>query len=224
VQNGLYVNFVDNTATFASPNGSALLGLTAEFSITDKDRSIKGTWETYLADTEFAWIWANSDEAHAGGSSGTSLGLTAGDYDRSHYVRSGFKGVTIAGVALASGVFSDPKLTLKLVGTQQDDLNRSLTCFMDVDGEFSFLQTALADLQAGLTSSQTSQTIVFNTRNDETITCTGSVSFSGSPYFGDDKTYQKATFKGRIPFNIDDESPDAIDIQAAAMTLNLIGY
>lgn len=228
VQNGMYINMVDNTATsntFASPSGSALVGMEAVFSLDDKERTLKCTWETLLADTEFEWLLTESTAAQAGGSSGTSLGLTAASYDYTKKVRPGIHKITIGGTSYGIGIFKEPKMTLKFVSVDRDHMNRPLTCFMDAEIEVMALQSTKAEILAGLTAARADKTIIVTTRNDETFTfSSGAISTAHDVSWGDDKTYQKLRFKGRIPYNIDDTSPDSLTWASTALTAALIGY
>ena len=228
LQNGMYVNVVDNTeasATFTTPTGSSLVGMEMVLSVDDKDRNLKATWEGLLSDTEYEWILTNSTAAHTGGASGTSLGLTAMTYDRTGYKRSGIHKITVGGTSYGIGIFKEPKMTLKFTSRDRDHQNRPLTCFMDVEIEVTALQTFATELQAALEASRQDKTIVITTRCDETFTfSTGALSLSATPTFGDDKTFQKLSLRGNIPYNIDDESPDSLTWAANALTAALIGY
>jgi hypothetical protein len=220
---GMYYAFTDNTGTFASPTGSALVGLNWDFEVTDKDRSLKCTWNTQMANTEWDWILTNSGSAATGSSGGTSGGLTAHAYARANYDRSGINSVTINGVDI--GFFKDPKISLKSKEVDKDTRNRQLPCLIDVACEVTMLQTKANDLLAVSTDEQQEYTVIFNTWNDEIFKfTTGAVSITGETEISDEHTMTKLVFEGLIPYSDDTSAVDLGTTDAATAEFKLIGY
>lgn len=224
--NGEYYSFIDNAGTIGTPTGSALVGMSWEFSLSDTERSLKLSWETALFDTEYDWIAANASAAAAGGTGGTTGGLTALTYDRTKYIRPGIIDVLINGNSV--GVFQKPKISIKskVEGDRRDYRNRPIPQSVECKSEVTMLQSAAAEIRAAIQAGNNDYTIAFKTANDETIQfVTGANSLNFEQMAGDAENNVKLTFEGEIPYNITEGTPNSIDIgvgSSTTWTLNLV--
>lgn len=217
---GKYFNFVSFAGTFGTPTGSQLVGLNFEFMLSTSERTLKYTWETAMANTQWDWILTNSTGAQTGGTGGTSGGLTASAYSRANYKRSNIKSVTCDGVNI--GVFKDFKLTLKSDATNRDNWNRPINRQMTAEMEVVMLQTSKDDLLGvSTTAEQLDKAWVVTTAEDEVITFdTGALGVYGESEAGDENAFTKLSLKGNFPY-----STAAVNIASAtAATFSLVGY
>src|ERR1035437_5046837 len=226
---GQWLNFVDNGGTFTTPTGSALLGFGFTFTISEKDRNIAFKAGTHMSNTEWDWLVANSASGATGGTGGPTVSLTPNAYDRTKYVRTGIKSVTVGGITV--GCQNGAKLVIKSMNSEKDDRERVLNCWLDIAGEVTMLQTKSTDIAAiSAALEQVDATIVYNTWNDETITLSSGVASGvGEILLSDDKNTAKLVAKGQTVYNPDEPAPPPpyVDIGVTTATdlkLSLAGY
>ncbi|MBL7987656.1 MAG: hypothetical protein JNJ94_06320 [Chlorobi bacterium] len=197
---GQYFNFVDNT-NFTTAAGSSLVGLEFEFEVTDSMRSLKANWQTAMAQVEYDWMLANAT-AHAGTTGGTSLGLTAGAYNRANFAMSTIDTDSVTINGYAPGYMTDAKLSIKFTGPKKTTRQQPICCFAEVSFTASMLQSKVADLQAVITASKNDYTILVPTWNGDTFKfTTGALGFKGVTELGDKDTVTQIEMTGSIPFD-----------------------
>lgn len=167
---GQALAFTDNTATFASPNGSALLGGNVSYVIGQTERQIDYKGHTMMAQTETNWMLTSSPTTPVGGS-GTELPY-AGVYNRGAFVRRGIAYIQVNGIKY--NIFSGSRfsaVTREADGDAGKDFReRPYPSMLKTDFTSNILCTDATSLANLNTAEQLSPAIVIGTWADETIT------------------------------------------------------
>lgn len=203
-----YLNFVKNTSTVASPNGSNNVGWAWKLSIEQDSRKLNVKPVTSLFDTEWGWLVDNFGSASSGGTSGSGLGTTTMLYERDKFVRSNILDWKINGFSV--GIFEDAKLEMESTGRKTQ---RKIPYMQNADtkGEITIAQSAATELKAMKDAANADWTHEIFTAYDETFKFTTGAVATGFDFTNTDKDRTaKLMIGGTIPYNVDEGSPNAL--------------
>ncbi|MDE1946192.1 MAG: hypothetical protein KGH93_03305 [Patescibacteria group bacterium] len=229
--NGDWYNFIDNAGGLTilggsdPPTGSKLVGMTFVYENTDKDLSMKAKWDAKMHPYEYDWLLANASSAAAGSSGGTSnSGMTAMAYDQSQYGIPGFKDILFGSDSV--GVLGEgSKISLSFKEMSKTIYQQPITRLVQVDAEIVMQQSVIADLQAVTALRNSDFTTTFKLWNGTTLSFVNSLSVVDAPDFNDQKTFNKLTLKGIIPYDKHDTETNIVwTAGTSTVQFNRIGY
>lgn len=227
---GQYINFTYNAGSDASPSGSDLLSLGWKLHISEKDRNIEAILMGQLTagsagqDGEMGWLLKNADAYETGGSGGTTNDLADVAYARSSYVPAGWKYAQWSGNKL--GHFEDLILEIESEGTALNK-GKKFGNKAKIKITFKGKQTNFADdLLAAHEAAKADDTLELVDFNGATWTFNNCLGLQMKSTLGSDKANEnEITFEGESVYNVDEGSPDSIDLDTVtAPTFELIGY
>lgn len=207
-QSAEYLNFVKNTSTVASPNGTNDVGWSWKQEINMDTRKLNLKVSTQVFDTEWGYLVDQFGSASSGGTSGSGLGTTTMAYDRTKFVRSNILTWSVNGFQI--GIFEDAKLEMESSGRKT---NRKIPFMQNVDvkGEISFSQTSYVELKAMKDAGISDWTHIIGTAYDETYQFTTGAVGSEFDFSNDDKDrLGKLSISGTIPYNVNEGSPNSL--------------
>lgn len=224
--NGDWYNFVDNSSGgVTSPNGSALVGMTASFEATSKELAIKCNWATKMHPKEYDWLLANAGSAASGGVSGAAnSGMTSMLYNQAEYGVPGFLDILFNGDSV--GVIGEgTKLTLNFKEMVKTVRDQPVSRLVEVIAEVEMLQGSIGALQAVTALRNSDFTTKFKLWNGITMDFVNSLSVVDAPEFDDTKTMNKLTLAGVIPYDPYNVQNNIIwNVGTQTVTFNRIGY
>lgn len=207
-------NFVVDTGSPGAAAGSSLLSHGFEFTLTDKERTLKTTDQTLITNDQYTWLLANLGTASTGGTGGVSTtGLTAISTARSAYKVSGFDTAKVKIDGVSVGTVKDPKLTIKTYSHTPDDMERPIYRMLEVSIEVTMLQTAATDLQGMLSTGMLlDKTLTMPTQNGEIFSFSaGAIALMGTPTIKDGDMSIKLAGTARFNYNPDETTPAFVD-------------
>lgn len=209
-------NFIENTAGISSPNGTSLLGMEPEFTLTDKERTLKCAIGGKIYEQELTYLLSLAASQSAGSSGGSSLGISPQmEFATEDYNRNGIFDVTVNGVTI--GDFTAPKLNIKFMKYTETTRMIPLCGIADCSFECEMSQSDSDEIAAIITAMKQDNEVIISDGNGNTFTFTDCMSVNGDPTLQDERSFSKLVMKAKVPYR-------GITYTSTDMAFERIGY